>query len=86
MTDGKERLGTMLNAPMLHCCPIGTIRVVIGELFRLSVKLEVMNPYPSTRPKLTDRKQPRHLLAAALYHHKSMIRLPLDDVYLAVLH
>ena len=30
----------MSNAPMLHCWPIGTIKVVIGRLFRLSVKLE----------------------------------------------
>lgn len=92
MADGKERLGTILNAPMLHCWPIGTIRVVIGRLCRLPVKLEVMSPnatvqaYPRTRPKSTDRSQPRHLLAAELYHHKSMIRLPLDNVYLAVLH
>ena len=37
MVDRKERFKTKSNAPMLHCWPIGTIKVVIG---RLSVKLE----------------------------------------------
>ena len=35
MMDRKKGFRTMSNAPMLHCWPIGTIKVVIGKLFRL---------------------------------------------------
>lgn len=80
-----------VNAPMLHCWPIGTIKVVIGRLFRRAVKLEMMSPNgtvracPRTRPKPTD-KELTASLAARIVSLQSMILLPLDNVCLAVLH
>ena len=81
----------MLNAPMLPCWLIGTSKVVIGRLFRLAVKLEKMSPNgtvracPRTRPKSTDKGLTASL-AARIVSPQSMILLPLDNVFLAVLH
>ena len=57
--DGSEgAFRTMSNAPMLHFWSIGTIKVVIGRLFRLSLKLEP-GALQVTSPNATVRACPR---------------------------